>query len=366
MKKLLVLFSLLLVFVPVVARAQANWPMFRGSASLAGVAAQPLAPPLRVVWQTSIGPVESTAAIVDGTVYAATMRGRLAALSLDNGKLKWTFSSRNAFSASPCVSGGILYIGDEGGVFYALRASTGKPLYRFPTGDKIVSSATPVPGGRILFGSWDGRLYCLDAATGKQHWSFKTDAQVNATPCIVGGLAVIAGCDGKVRAIDLKTGHQRSVLVLGGNIGASAAACGGNVFVGGLNGDYLGMRVSGASRLWEVREHEEGAACYASAAATSTAVIFGSRSGRVFRVNPSTGKAAWACVTRGDVNSSPVIAGGLVWVGCDDGTLRAIDLATGKLRWQFVAGGQIKASPAIGQGCLVIGTTDGILYCLRG
>ena len=365
MNKLLSIVVVLSALAPGMVRAQTNWPMFRGDPALSGVARQSLAPPLRVAWSAQIGPVESTAAIVDGTVYAATMTGKIIAMNLANGKPAWTFSSKSAFSASPCVVNGTLYIGDDGGIFHALRASTGKLLFKFATGDKIVSSATPAPGERILFGSWDGRLYCLDEHTGKELWSFKTEAQVNATPCVLNGIVTIAGCDGKVRALDLKSGKQRSALALGGNIGASTASRGGRIYVGGLSGVYLGARAPDMRALWKMREHEDGAACYASAAATSTAVVFGSRSSRVFRVNAANGKPVWACLTNGEVNASPVIAGGVVWAGSDDGTLQAIDLSSGKTLWRFVAGGELKASPAIGQGRLVIGSSDGMLYCLK-
>ena len=93
------------------------------------------------------------------------------------------------------------------------------------------------------------------------------------------------------------------------------------------------------------------------------AVIFASRSKKIFRLNRATGKVVWYYRTPGEVESSPVIAGNTIFAGCMDGKLYAFSLANGKKLWQYDAGAGIKASPAIGQGRLVIGSTDGAIYC---
>jgi len=64
------------------------------------------------------------------------------------------------------------------------------------------------------------------------------------------------------------------------------------------------------------------------------------------------------------VESSPVVAGGRVYVGSNDGRLYVLDLATGERRDAFDAGAALSASPAVAGGRLVIGTQDGRLYCL--
>ena len=58
-----------------------------------------------------------------------------------------------------------------------------------------------------------------------------------------------------------------------------------------------------------------------------------------------------------------MIAGRVVFVGCDGGNIFALDLSTGSKLWQFKAGSEIKASPAVSRGRMVIGTGDGAIYC---
>ncbi len=71
----------------------------------------------------------------------------------------------------------------------------------------------------------------------------------------------------------------------------------------------------------------------------------------------------WSVTTKGKVESSPVIAGKVVFVGSGDGNLYGLRLADGKQVWKFAAGAEITASPAIGRGRLIIGTGDGAIYC---
>jgi outer membrane protein assembly factor BamB len=255
-----------------------------------------------------------------------------------------------------------VYIGDEGGLFYALRASDGKALWKLQTGDKIASSAVCV-NGRVLFGSYDTHLYCLDARTGRKRWTFTTEAQVHATACVADHRIMISGCDGFIRVISLTTGRQLARYELGGNIGASCALDDGQVFVGNLDGIYVCLRAQDAHGIWKVQEREEQAACYSSAAPFGDTVVFGSRSRRIFAVSKRSGRGIWTFRTRGEVNASPLISGPVVYAPCDDGCLYALDVRTGREIWRYQAGGKLAASPAIGEGRLVIGSTDGSITC---
>ena len=53
------------------------------------------------------------------------------------------------------------------------------------------------------------------------------------------------------------------------------------------------------------------------------------------------------------MNSQPVLLGGTLYVGCDDGTLYALDAATGTVQWQVDARSPISTGLA---------NEDGVLY----
>ena len=62
------------------------------------------------------------------------------------------------------------------------------------------------------------------------------------------------------------------------------------------------------------------------------------------------------------INSSPAVAGGLVYVGSDDGSLWAFDALTGAPMWRDPVGSQVRSSPAVADGRVFFGSSGGSVY----
>ena len=63
--------------------------------------------------------------------------------------------------------------------------------------------------------------------------------------------------------------------------------------------------------------------------------------------------------------TAPVVAGGVVFVGDNNGLLRALDASDGKLRWKAYTGGAIFHPPAVWQGRVYLGSADGHVYAFE-
>lgn len=72
----------------------------------------------------------------------------------------------------------------------------------------------------------------------------------------------------------------------------------------------------------------------------------------------------WRFMTEGDVVSTPVVAGSLVYVGSGDGRLYALDRTSGALRWSYDAGSAIASSPAVGEGAVYVSARDGSFHAV--
>jgi outer membrane protein assembly factor BamB len=75
-------------------------------------------------------------------------------------------------------------------------------------------------------------------------------------------------------------------------------------------------------------------------------------------------RVKWRFPTGDRVVSSPAWAGGVVYVGSDDGQLYAIDAATGRQRWMHRTGGPVPSSPAVAEGRVFVLSYDGRLHAL--
>ena len=105
---------------------QQDWPQFRCNLQLTGVSLSTLPATLKLLWTYETGDsIESSAAIVDGTVYVGSQSGELVALSIPKGAVRWKYRTNEGIGeSSPCVGQGVVYVGDLSGTLHAVNAMT--------------------------------------------------------------------------------------------------------------------------------------------------------------------------------------------------------------------------------------------------
>jgi outer membrane protein assembly factor BamB len=84
--------------------------------------------------------------------------------------------------------------------------------------------------------------------------------------------------------------------------------------------------------------------------------------GQVVALDAKTGKMLWKRALPGRTESSPVVVGNKVFLGCECGSLYALNAKTGGVEWSTDLGGEIKAAPAYDKGHLYVGTYGGGMY----
>jgi len=116
---------------------------------------------------------------------------------------------------------------------------------------------------------------------------------------------------------------------MGAPIQATPAVVNGWVYIGAESGDFFALDISGQRDGWVV----------------------------------SAGPAvqSWALNTR--VVTDPGVAYGMVFVGANDGILRAFDANTGIMTWSLALGA-LPSAPSIAEGVLYVGTAHGRVYAL--
>ena len=87
------------------------------------------------------------------------------------------------------------------------------------------------------------------------------------------------------------------------------------------------------------------------------------RNGELVALSPATGHIRWRRAI-GPCESSPLVANNTVYVGDQSGRVSAFDAGTGRLRWSFDTGAPIKASPTLAYGRIYIGNYAGEMFAL--
>lgn len=109
------------------------------------------------------------------------------------------------------------------------------------------------------------------------------------------------------------------------------------------------------------------AMCMSSALADDVAMYRGGPEGvgiYTGRGPKRTPEVLWTFATKGAVVSTPVVAGGRVYVGSGDSTLYGLDASTGQCLWTYMAKGAIDSSPALAGGLLYFTSRDGMLHAV--
>lgn len=125
-----------------------------------------------------------------------------------NVRRQWHKALKGGIYSTPVTDGKSLFIGDDVGVMYGLDLQSGKTLWTFDTGMRIVGSPA-VSDGVVVFGSANYNIYGLDAKTGKELWHITTNQAVMGAATIHEGVAYIGGGDGRMFAIDIHTGKVK-------------------------------------------------------------------------------------------------------------------------------------------------------------
>jgi outer membrane protein assembly factor BamB len=165
-------------------------------------------------WVTKLdGQVKSGVAISGNRVYVGDYSSHVYALNFKTGKVVWTAKAQprlghtGTFYASPAVAYGRVYIGATDGKMYSFGATTGKLRWSQSTGGYVYSSAA-VWRDRVFAGSYSKRFFCFDAATGRILWSFAADGPISGSPTVIAGRVYFATLKRTTYALDARSGRR--------------------------------------------------------------------------------------------------------------------------------------------------------------
>jgi outer membrane protein assembly factor BamB len=227
----------------------------------------------KAIWRTEIGErIRSTPAVSDGLVFAGTVEGRLHALGLKDGAVRWTFDTegtkldsakfgydRRTIQSSPAVANGVVYFGARDGWVYAVDAGDGKERWRYDHHISWIITSPAVADGVVYDASSDGAfVQALNASDGTERWRTKTGAPLWSSPAICGGVLYIGDHNGFLHALDRTTGNPLWFFRSAGDILSSPVVSGNLVIFASSDGSIYALHVDRAMAVRRAYFPSEG------------------------------------------------------------------------------------------------------------
>jgi len=227
-------------------------------------------------------------AVADKTVFVVSWE-KLYALDIKTGEEQW---SQNLGSGPLVVVEQMVFMIAYNDYFLALDAATGEILWVFDTEEDYFALA--VADGVAYLGLRDGHVYAVETATGHQRWAFKTKGQIT-TLTVANDIVFAPSLDEHIYALDTATGEKIWASKISGAFVPNPPAVAGEVvFVGTC---AIAALFSGGDERLGVED--------------------------LFALDGATGRKLWALDT-GHEARGPSVAGGIVFVGSDEGKVYAL------------------------------------------
>ncbi len=342
--------------------------------------------PVRDLWGDKVGGGKKQVklrlglgpAIDNDLVFAASDKGELVAVNLENGRQVWVKKFKKMqFSAGPGAALGKVVVGSTKGWVIALEGASGKELWRTRVNSELLSA--PAIGEKVVvMRSVDGRLHGFDAVTGKELWAVEQQVprlslRGTATPVIAKD-AVVCGFDnGKVMAVSLATGdtiwdtalatpHGRTELDRLVDVDSSVSIVGDNVFATGFQG-RTAMLALDSGQIWWAHDMSS----YRGLSVDEENLFVTQSDGIVVALRQRDGSEIWhndKLKRRG--LSAPAITSTAIAVADYQGYLHWLDKSTGVLvARERVAKFRVSSAPVAVKDTVVVLTDSGKLAAYR-
>ncbi len=340
------------------------------------------APTGKLLWSKWLGdPLTSAPTIAGGVVFAsypvASVTGKLprppnmshalAAFELRTGKILWQRWLDGDVMSSPVVAKDEVWATSFSGTVYKFNAQSGAVL---SARRARATSAPTISGERVLFSKRSersgeaqesiasttrqvrgGAVYApkaapyLDANKQRGTAQFSQGAALDSSNGFAGGAPASAnplsalGTVGKGSVATMQSYQGSRVLPYGGTtvstmgdeVVCDDATTGQRKWAMKLSGDLL----------------KEGGALAAPPAVAGDSLIIGTLSSEVLRVDPATGKVLTRWKVSGPIRNQPIVAGGWIYVGTENGQLVGINTNDEKLTGWSQWGGNAARTGAL-------------------
>jgi eukaryotic-like serine/threonine-protein kinase len=218
-------------------------------------------------------------------------------------------------------------------------------------------------------------------------WRYRTGGAIRSSPAVTRDRVYVGSGDGSLYAFERASGRLVWRFAAGDPVTASPAVAGGLVVAATHHGRIFGVDAATGRLRWSrstgpaLPFHTYPAGAWdiwaSSPVVSGGTIVIGGQDGLIYGLNLTSGSTRWTVRTGGLVRATPAVSDGVVVIGSWDGRVYAVDLATGAERWVHHTIGDtldsrkfgydrrsLQSSPAVVEGRVFVGSRDGGLYAL--
>lgn len=332
--------------------------------------------PLKVVWQAKTGGISGQfhkdpwggtswpgqPSVRGDRVYFGSADGNAYCFARNTGQLIWKYQTNDSLKATPALSGNRVITNGIDHVIYCLDADTGELIWKYKC-DFEIDGSVAIINDRVYFGSEDYRFYCLDFQTGALIYRTErlgsVEGSCNYQPEI--GRAYCGTEQGNLFAFNLADGSVAWKAVIGADSDTTPAVSEGLIYTAAEDGLVRCYKQEDGALVWT---YQTGKGIWASPVVVGERMYIGSEDGNLYCFNKKDGKVIWKFKARGPIwSTSPYVDGRLVF-GDKFGWFYQIS-EDGKLISDIQIGYNVNSTPAVWGGKIYIGAFMGNLYCLE-
>ncbi|KIS44993.1 outer membrane protein assembly factor BamB [Kosakonia radicincitans] len=216
----------------------------------------------------------------------------------------------------PAFADGVVYAADRHGVVKAVSIEDGHEIWSvnlaekdgwFSTRAALLSGGVTVSGGHVYVGTEKAQVYALNTSDGSQAWQAKVAGEALSRPVVSDGLVLIHTSNGQLQALNESDGAVKwtvnldmPALSLRGESAPTTAF--GAAIVGGDNGRVSAVLMQQGQMIWQQR------------------------------ISQANGPTEIDRLS--DVDTTPIVAGNVVYALAYNGNLTALDLRSGQIMWK--------------------------------
>jgi len=283
-------------------------------------------------------------------------------------KRRWSVDAKDTLEFPPTTGYGNVYIAQQKGLFFAVKAKTGKPAFKVKDFKRCAASSPTLYKGTVYQAYMDfvecgendpnptGFLVAMDARTGKEKWRRK-GLPIESSPLIENGVAYYGSWDNKVHALRLRDRREIWTYDTGERVNTSPAYSKGKIFVANQAGSVYALNAKTGKLDWEATSASSPLGAreffYATPVVAYGRVYIGNSDGTMFAFGARSGKVLWARPLGTYIYASAAVYERKVYTGTYDGKLFALNAATGDTKWSRELDSAVHSSPVV---------MDGLVY----